>query len=192
LVNLQSIFRNQFKAEAKRGEFVVEGRIYPQELVMRVGYLENGRLKQVNFEASVDLKSPTSPNAELDDMTGQDSETMERVYVCIDALGSLMEEYLTLSAEDDLEEEMDVPDRWREFDFEGEAVFIQKSFVNTSLEAEADRLLGITDDRLFHEATEGEDALLKAEVDSDLAQAVQKLIREGKHPLQKPEPGSEN
>lgn len=204
---VEEVFKNQFQPEARNGDFLVDGWIYPEEVIVRVGYLEKGRLRQINFEASVDLKtSPeTSPvssvldpiAAELDsevelepatgDESGDDStyesessgetKTMGRLMVCIDAIGSLMEEYFEL----DDEEEMDIPFHWRPYEFEGETVYLQHSTVNTRLEEEADRILGLLEDKLIQEGLVSEDALQNASIDNDLAFEIQKAIRSGQH-----------
>lgn len=182
---IRQIFSDQFKIESNHGDFIVEGRIYPEEIVIRLGYLERGRLKQINFEASMDIpkRAPEAEEAEpvLDadeQLSTKKSGTMDLIYTGIDVLGSVMEEYFEIDDED----ELDVPDRWKEFTFEGSQVYLQYSTVNTRLEDEANRLLGILTDELVVEEGETEDALAKAEVDSDLAFEVQKIIREGRFP----------
>lgn len=214
LAKVRTVFTNQFKAETELGEFIADGHIYPQEIILRVGYLENGRLKQVNFEASMDLKltpaaqesgvknSPAmngpstisdiprflgAADAAFDNGFGEaggvfaDSQaetaktTVDRLYVCIDALGSLMEEYFKTGSVD----EMDVPLSWKMYEFEEEEVFLQYSTVNTRLEEEANRLLGLIGDDLFNDGEFNEDALANAEIDSELAADVQKAIRNG-------------
>lgn len=175
---LRHTFTQQFAAEPRRGEFVAEGRIYPEEVILRVGFLETGRLKQINFEASMDLPLQLSEKAA--DQFGEENLTMERLYVCIDAIGSLMEEYFQTGDEG----EMDILPQWKAFDFEGDEVFLKFSTVNSRLEQEADRILGLDAQALIIEAESNEDALTGAEIDSELAMEVQKMIREGRHPLQ--------
>ncbi len=177
---IKTVFENQFKTEAQYGEFLVDGRIYPEEVVMRVGFLESGRLKQINFEASMDL--PKRNEADTDDgpddaTENTEDKTMERLYVCIDALGSLMEEYFELGDE----EEIDVPLHWRAYEFEEDIVFLQHSTVNTRLEEEADRILGLLEKQLVHETQRSEDALANADVDNELALEIQKAIRSGRY-----------
>jgi hypothetical protein len=176
---LQEVFSRQFAGKVPQGEFIVDGRIYPDEVVMLAGHLEAGRLRQINFEASVDLPliQDMDPNGEEDE---DGSITMSRLYVCIDALGSLMEEYF----EKNDVEEMDVPLAWRPYEFENETVHLKYSTVNTRLEEEADRILGLLSEALVNENEQSEDALANAEIDSELAEQVQQMIREGKHPLQ--------
>ncbi|MES2857441.1 MAG: hypothetical protein V4692_16335 [Bdellovibrionota bacterium] len=191
LAKVVTVFNNQFVAEAKDGEFIADGRIYPEEVVLRVGFLEKGRIKQINFEASMDIRglSPETALAadEEAELKAEQSKTMDRLFTCLDALGSLMEEYFQIG---DVEE-MDVPLRWKESEFEGETVYLQYSTVNTQLEAEADRILGLLADDLVQESAATEDALAGAEIDSELAEEIQKLIRAGKHPLQQQSGDSE-
>ena len=186
LSKVRLVFDNQFKAETALGEFIVDGRIYPEEVLVRVGYLEHGRLKQINFEASMDLaKAKAATGDQGGDQGGEQSSTMELLYVCIDSLGSLMEEYFQIEDGD----ELDVPNYWRAYEFEGDTVYLQHSTLNTKLESEADRLLGLEAKKLFNDvAADGEpggasseDALAKAEIDADLAFQVQELIRSGKY-----------
>ncbi|HVK60039.1 MAG TPA: hypothetical protein VM432_00765 [Bdellovibrionales bacterium] len=192
LAKVVTVFVNQFDIEAANGEFIADGRIYPEEVVLRVGYLEKGRLKQVNFEASMDIKGlapEKSLAADAEAVSAEEkSDTMDRLFTCIDAIGSMMEEYFEVGDE----EELDVPLYWKEFEFEGETVFLQHSTANTRLEDEADRILGLLAEDLVRENQESEDALVKAEIDSELAAEVQKLIREGKHPLQQGDKDSED
>lgn len=162
---VQKVFADNFKVEAEAGKFIVEGRIYPEEIVIRIGYLENGRLKQVNFEAS-SAYSKEAGNA------------FDKLYLCVDAIASMMEE--AFDAEED--EAPEFPLHWREYDFEGQPVFLQHSTVNTELEAEADRILGLAGEGLLKEEfidDENIDAMDVAVVDPDLAKEIQKKIRKG-------------
>lgn len=188
LSKVSHVFRNQFKFEITKGEFLVDGRIYPEELIVRIGYLENGRLKQINFEASMDIhpasKSANHLDLGADTKSDEDTEIeaeskiMDLLYACIDALGSLLEEYFQLGDEEDL----DVPNQWRAYEIEGQTIYLQHSTINTKLEAEADRLLGIEEKQLFHEESVSEDALKNAEIDAELAFEIQKMIRSGNYP----------
>ena len=189
---IKTIFENQFKVEAGYGEFLVDGRIYPDEVLIRIGFLEEGRLKQINFEASIDLPKVDTDDEELAEkaaafriendepvLTAQ-SRTMNRIYVCIDALGSSLEEYFE---EGDDEAGTDIPLFWTPYEFENDIVHMKSSTVNTRLEEEADRLLGLIADSLLNEETSSEDALAKADIDSDLAADVQAAIRSGEYEM---------
>ena len=101
---------------------------------------------------------------------------MDRLFSCIDILGSLMEEYFASEADID---QVDIPLHWKCYAFEGEKIYLQYSTINTKLEEEANRLLGLLGDSLVNERTADEDAMAAAQVDSDLAFEIQKAIREG-------------
>ncbi len=175
LAKLKEIFVRQFDFEAQEGEFIAEGRIYPKEAMIRIGYLQKGRLKQINFEASIDLNEPTAGAgiSDEDGIAARKSEVMDQIYTCIDSLGSLMEEYFQLGDDEDFK----LPFHWTALEFEGETLYVQQSSINSRLEDEADRLLGLTDDALLHQLPENEDALTKAEIDAELAFDVQEELR---------------
>ena len=169
-----SVFTDQFPSEADAGEFVAEGRLYAEEILLRVGYLEKGRLRQLNFETSISY-SQEKKNA------------TERLYRCVDAAASMMEEYFVSlersagagAVEDGLPEALDLPSQWRPYEFEGETIYMQTSTVNSRLENEADRLLGLADESLVQDPGETEDALARAVIDNDLAFELQRQIRQG-------------
>ncbi len=148
-----SALEKEFPEKAKNGEFIVEGKLFEQEILIRIGYLENGRLRQMNFEASLDYDP-------------EKSEILDNFYTCIDCLGVWIRESFKNMDED---ESLDLPLSWRATDFQGQTVFLQYSSVNSRLEQEANRLLGIGSDALFNEAQEAEDAFDLAEVDPDLS-----------------------
>lgn len=133
---IRELFKQNFQKELQNAEVVVEGRIYKQEILLRVGYLEKGRLTQHNFEISMDYK-----------LTKADS-ALSTLHVCIDAAGSLMAEFF------ESEGEAELPLAWSEYPFEGKKVWLQYSTTNTALEKQANALLG-----------EDEDALVQGEVD---------------------------
>lgn len=206
LAKVRQVFQAQFKTQAAVGEFIADGQIYPDEVVLRIGYVETGRLKQINFEASMEIKQtkidtsafedgesfdadgdaaePTSNfaarrTAFADDeaeIAGEEASTTDRLFSCIDILGSLMEEYFAAGEDVDA---VDVPLYWKGFEFEGEMIYLQYSTVNTKLEDEANRLLGLLGDALVNERPTEEDALAAAQIDSDLAFEIQKAIRNG-------------
>lgn len=147
---IKSVFESEFQTEAAQGDFLVEGRLYQSEVVLRIGFLEKGRLKQINFEASMDIPTVDADqnqveeqNSDLDNF-GSSSPAMNCLYSCIDSLGCVMDEYFDLASDD----EIDIPTNWEEYDFEGEQIYLRHSTVNTRLEQEADRLLGLVDERL--------------------------------------------
>jgi hypothetical protein len=188
LKKVRAVFEGQFPIETDLGEFIIDGRIYTGEIILRIGYVERGRLKQVNFEASTDLQPLQEATTLSDDKPAHDSKTMDRLFVCIDALGSVLEEYFDLG-EGEERDAIDIPLHWSPYDFDGDTVYLRHSTVNTRLEDEADRILalaagltGPAEKRLVHEQALSEDALANAEIDSDLAFEIQKAIRSGEYP----------
>jgi hypothetical protein len=128
----------------------LEGRIYPEEILFRLGIKIEGQLKQNNFEVSA-LYNPNSQNAK------------KIMHHCIEAAASMMAEYfdwynLSQNHEDQQSSDIDFPRTWTEFNFEGTPLFVQHSTVNTALEAEADKILGSAASNLVR-STESEDAL---------------------------------
>ncbi len=117
------VYSESFEKEAPLGQFVVEGRIYGQELLFRAGYLEKGRLRQLNIEVSVDFDA-NKQNA------------LELIHFTVDCAASMMQE--VFAKEQDLEE---FPHEWKSFTIDKKTVYLQVSTVNTKLEDEANRLL---------------------------------------------------
>lgn len=124
--------KESFADEVKSGKFVVEGRIYPDELMLRMGFLENGRLRQTNFEISVDYRA------------GKD-DTMKLLSLAVDVGATMLEELF--SATDD----SDFPRTWKPFEVEGRTIYLQFSSNNSELDEAADKFLGETGQRLVEE-----------------------------------------
>lgn len=100
----------------------LEGRIYPEEIIFRLGVKIEGQIRQSNFEASASYNAETQNAKKV-------------MHHCIEASASMMAEYF------DFDGEVDFPHQWTEFNFEGTPLFLQYSTTNTELEAEADQLL---------------------------------------------------
>lgn len=153
---IKQAFAEAFAQELRTGKLVIEGRIYSEEILLRVGYLENGRLLQANIEVSMNYQA-------------QKQDAIDRIHNCIDAAASMLGEYFATISKD---ETLDFPTQWKEYDFNGQIIFVQYSTVNTELEAEANRLLGLGEDGLMQETAESADALERAtevlERDEDL------------------------
>jgi hypothetical protein len=149
LTQVEEAFRESFPTQLKSAQVVVEGRIYTEEILLRVGILEKGRLRQANFEVSMSF-SPKKKDA------------VDRIHDSIDAAASMMSEYFELKEG----EEPDFPLIWKEYEFNGLPLFLQFSTVNSSLEAQADALLGEDAQALVIDEDEdlSEDVMDKAEV----------------------------
>ena len=136
VAQIRDAFTETFAKELTRGELLIEGRIYPTEILMRVGFLEKNRLQQNNFEISVEYKK---------------DQAVERIQDAIDAAASMMADFFESSGE------VEFPLTWKEYDFENQKVFCQYSTINTKLEEEADRLLGLHEESLIKEDENAED-----------------------------------
>jgi hypothetical protein len=148
LDQVKSVFEEAFAAQKAKGKFVTEGRIYVSELLFRVGYLENDRLKQVNFEVSIDF-APEKQNA------------LELVHLAIDCTASMMETYFA-----DEETFIDMPTEWKVIEIEKRRVYVQVSTTNSDLETKADELLG----------ERPEDALVIGDDGEEVEIAVKKML----------------
>lgn len=135
LKQIQEVFAESFGKKAGKAEFLAEGRIYPKELLLRVGLSQPDQLKQANFEVSLEYER------NKDNM-------VKMIHLAIDVAASMVDEYFNQGGDDE-----DFPRIWTPFEAQGRTVHIQYSVANSELEAEADRLLGIHADSLV----EGED-----------------------------------
>lgn len=120
---IRSVFQDSFAQSLGKSILVVEGKIFPEEICMRVGFREPSQLRQSNFEISLDF------NAAKDN-------AIEQIYHCIDAVAMLMNSYFEGTTPSDF------PDQWQAFEFEKKTLYFQFSTINTDLENEADTLLG--------------------------------------------------
>jgi hypothetical protein len=146
---IQTVFHENFSAQLTGNKLVIEGRIYPSEVVLRVGINEKGRLRQANFEVSMDYNI-------------KEKDAVERIHNCIDAAASMMLDYF------EAEGESEYPRTWQEYPFQGKKLFLQFTTENTDLEAQANALLGEPAEALVLEE-ESDDALARAEIDPTLS-----------------------
>lgn len=122
---IREVYAESFSSEAKAGQFIVEGRIYAEELILRAGYLENGRLRQINVEVSMDF-----------DVNKQNA--LELIHFTVDCAASMLQEVFHSDEEIELES---FPAEWKSFTIDQKTVFIQVTTVNSKLESDADRIL---------------------------------------------------
>lgn len=157
---IADLFKGEFAAFLKDSRVIVSGRIYPKEILLRVGFLNPGSIKQHNFEVSAeyDINKDSAQNCIND---------------CVDMAASLMATYIDSqtsgSAEELLleeSEENDLPRIWKEFQFNKKKIFGQYSTVNTDLEEQANQLLGLDEEELVN-AMDDEDEDYPEDVDGD-------------------------
>lgn len=133
--SIKDIFKQNFaQSLGENTEVKVQGRVYSQEILLRVGLQKKGELRNTNFEVSLDHGN-------------EESKVLETISIAVDAVASLMMDYFENN------EDLELPFTWTEFPFNGKKVWLQYSSTNPDLEAEANKLLGITGDE--------DDALLK-------------------------------
>ncbi len=148
IIQIQELFKENFHNELQNMKIIAEGKIYPEEILLRVGHIEEGRLTQYNFEVSMPYQ-----------LTKEDSALIA-LTTCVDAIGSLMAEYF-----DKGEEAEELPYSWTESLFDGKKIWIQHSAENSNLEKEANQLLGLDEKKLLYEEESEEDVELMAEDD---------------------------
>ena len=135
LSQIEDVFMQNFSEQLGEAKVVVQGRIYPEEILLRVGFGNDKDLRQANFEVSVG-HSPTTKNS------------MDSIHLAVDAAASMMADYFEQISKQIDETELDFPITWQEYDFEGTKVHLQFSTVNTRLEDAADALLGEESDEM--------------------------------------------
>lgn len=137
LDQIKEVFKENFTNELANSKIIAEGRIYAYEITLRIGVLESGSLKQNNFEVSLQY----DPEAQ---------DALNKISTCIDAVASMLNEYF------ETEGDIEFPYSWQEYEFGSEKVYLQYSTVNSELEEEANKLLGIEKPGLFNEEIDPE------------------------------------
>lgn len=121
---LAKLFYENYEHRLPQGEFIIESWIYAEELILRLGFLETGRIVQANFEASLDFKP------------GHQESFKSALDLALDTVEWMLEQWILDAGV------VDFPRAWKAYDFEGKKIWLQYSTVNSNLEKEADRLLG--------------------------------------------------
>ena len=138
---IKTVFEESFSANLTGKTLKVEGRIYPTEILMRIGINSKGELRFQNFEVSVDHSA-------------EKQDTIQKITIAVDAIASLMVDYF------EKEEEHEMPFVWQEYPFEGLQLWLQYSSTNSELEAAANKLLGVNNESdLLVETKDALDAL---------------------------------
>ena len=99
-----SVFKETFAASLGASTLIIDGRIYPEELVLRVGIREVGRLKQSNFEVSTDYEADVP-------------ESLDRIHCLVDVAASMMLEFF------ESEGDAEFPFVWKEYPYKGKPIF---------------------------------------------------------------------
>lgn len=124
---IQDVFREHFVQRLAQHELVIEGRIFPEELCLRVGFLQTKTQLQSNFEGSVDIA------------TGG-ADAVAKIHLLVDFLATTIEAHTLEEASEQL------PLTWAEHQFENQTVYLQYNRENSDLTRQANELLGIAPD----------------------------------------------
>jgi hypothetical protein len=119
---VKDVIGKNFKKYLKDKDVIVEGGIYSEEVLIRIGFRTKKSIKQINFEASVLFSI-------------KKKDIMDQIYLALDALGALIDQYFKADGE------IEVPKLWTEFDLDGKKIHLQTSTENSDLEAQADEIL---------------------------------------------------
>jgi hypothetical protein len=135
---IKTVFEENFKAQLQGKKLTVEGRIYPAEIMLRVGFQEKGEIRYHNFEVSLDHSK-------------EKQNTISQIHLGVDAIASLMADYF------ENQEDHEMPLAWQEYPFQNQTLWLQYTSENSDLEAEANKLLGIEKGSLLNDAEEEDD-----------------------------------
>jgi len=135
LNQIKTVFEENFQAYLTDKTLKVSGRIYPTEILLRVGINNKGELRYNNFEVSLDHSQAKQ-------------DTVAQIHLAVDALGSLVFDYF------ENQENHEVPYTWQEQPFENQTIWLQYTSENPDLEAEANKLLGIEEGTLLNDEPE--------------------------------------
>jgi hypothetical protein len=150
LKQVQGVFEESFKKEIDGGKVTVQGKIFPEEVLIRVTYKKAKSLKESGFDISVGYKQPKD-------------NVLKILHMAVDAGASLMEQLFTN------EDDHDFPRTWEEVTFENRPIYVQYTTENGELETEANKLLGFEDDDDLAGGTwEDDDDIDPAEIKSKL------------------------
>ena len=137
---IKTVFEDNFSTFLTEKTILVQGRIYPSEILLRVGVHKKGELRFHNFEVSLD-HSVILQN------------TIPQIHLAVDAIASVMIEFFETE-----EEDYELPYLWKEIPFEKQKIWVQFTTENPDLETEANKLLGI-EETLLNEDEEELDEL---------------------------------
>ena len=137
----QKVLTERFKEEygLEKSQFVVEGRIYKEEILGRYGLRIEGQLKQHNLEISFEFNSEK-----------------QKAFTLIRESMDLVEYLWTEFLEEDLNDS-EFSRQWQTINFNKKKYSHKYSTVNTALEEEADRLLSQYEKKLIYDSSDNPD-----------------------------------
>lgn len=155
---IKTVFKESFSAHLEGKTLKVEGRIYANEVLMRIGINSKGELRFQNFEVSIDHSA-------------EKQNTVQQITLAVDAIASLMVDYF------EKEEEHEMPFIWTEYPFENQKLWLQYSSTNSELEKEANKILGIESENSLLTETLDELAALDIPDDEEIDTSKPKIFR---------------
>ncbi len=166
--NLQTTLKTQYAKDLTKTDVIVDGRVYEKEIVLRIGFLPEGRLKQSNFELAFDL-----PEAK--------DQVLTKLNHGIDFLGSLMAEFFDKDGFENSEYEEALPVVWKTLSDKKDIFYFQYSTVNSKLESMADEWLNKQDKSLVNEDDSNDDAYnFSEQYDAETLEKIIELKKEQK------------
>lgn len=124
LETILEIFKDTFQEESTKGDFFCLGQVHQGEILLRLGYVEKGSIKQVNFDTSIDVE-PNEPHV---------TDLLDELIV------GTKELFINYFKNKNLE---DFSYYWNPLETsKNHAIFYKYDATNTQLEAEANKLLG--------------------------------------------------
>jgi hypothetical protein len=169
LKQVESVFKQTFKAQIGTGKVFTDGRIYPEEILVSVGLkAASTALKQSNFEISIEYKKDKD-------------NVIKLLNLSVDVAASLFEQFFAADTDEEF------PRVWQEFDVDNRPVYVQFTGTNTELEEKANQLLGEhADEGLtggdWDEPTEGEADAIKARLGIDPEEDLEdSILNKKKH-----------
>jgi hypothetical protein len=155
LNQIKTVFEENFQAHLADKTIKVTGRIYPTEILLRIGINRKGEIRYNNFEVSLDHSQAKQ-------------DTVAQIHLAVDALGSLVFDYFEKG------EDQELPYVWQEHPFENQKIWLQYTSENPDLEAEANQLLGVSEGTLLNDEPEldlGEDEVEDASSENTAAES---------------------
>lgn len=155
---IKLVFEENFASQLEGKTLKVEGRIYPTEIMMRIGINTKGELRYQNFEVSVDHSQ-------------EKQDTIAKINLAVDAIASLIADFLNSG------DEFEPPLIWHEYPFEKHKIWLQFTSVNSELEAQANNLLGVDNENSLMVETLDEMEALEIPEDEEIDTSKPKIFR---------------
>lgn len=120
---IREVFWHEFHQRLNSPRFFVDGEIEAHRITLKLGYLEDGRIKQNNFS----LRFHYDPQTE---------NVKALIHEAVDILAGVIDQFIASE-----ESDWNLPRQWKKFVSKKKEYELMYSTENTDLEAEADRLL---------------------------------------------------